>query len=110
MDKFFIYKLSRQAEKTSYHFVDFDIDNAPSKGAVYYGLSQTPQKRLSQHRPDKGNDIALTVIAEYENVWFALEHEAKIIADHVRKYGVAPELQKMANSGVKATPNRGGQQ
>ena len=109
MDKFFIYKLVRQNEKTNYNFVDLDLDSAPSEGAVYYGLTQNPQKRLSQHRPKKGNDISLTIIAEFESVWFALEHEAKVIADHVRKYGKAPELQGMANSGVKATPNGGGQ-
>ena len=109
MDKFFIYKLVRQNEKTNYNFVDLDLDSAPSEGAVYYGLTQNPQKRLSQHRPKKGIDISLTVIAEFESVWFALEHEAKVIADHVRKYGKAPELQGMANSGVKATPNGGGQ-
>ena len=49
----------------------------------------------------------MCVIAEFDSVWFALEHEAKIIADHVRTYGKAPELQGMANSGVKSTPNGG---
>ena len=98
---FFIYKLSRQAEKTNYNFVDFDLNDGPSKEAVYYGLTRNPRKRLSQHRPVKGHDISMTVIAEFEDVWFALEHEAQTIANHVRVYGSAPELQKMANSGVK---------
>ena len=102
MDKFYIYKLARQAEKTNYNFVDIQMDKAPSEGAIYYGLTRNPQKRLSQHRPIKGNDVSMTIIAEFDSVWFALEHEAKIIADHVRTYGQAPELQGMANSGVKA--------
>ena len=109
MDKFYIYKLARQAEKTSYNFVDMTIGKAPTEEAVYYGLTRNPQKRLSQHRPIKGHDISMCVIAEFDSVWFALEHEAKIIADHVRTYGKAPELQGMANSGVKATPKGGGQ-
>ena len=104
MDKFYIYKLARQAEKTNYNFVDFDLGKAPSEGAVYYGLTRNPKKRLSQHRPKKGSDIAMTVIAEFDSVWFALEHEAKIIADHVRTYGKAPELQGKANSGVQVDP------
>jgi len=99
-NKFYIYKLARQNDKTNYHFVDMDIDKAPSESAVYYGLTRNPQKRLSQHRPRKGSDISMTIIAEFDSVWFALEHEAKIIADHVRTYGKAPELQGMANSGV----------
>ena len=50
----------------------------------------------------------MTVIAEFDSVWFALEHEAKIIADHVRTYGKAPELQGKANSGVQKGPTQGG--
>ncbi len=110
MDKFYIYKLARQAEKTNYNFVDVQLDKAPDKGAIYYGLTQNPQKRLSQHRPIKGHDVSMCIIAEFDSVWFALEHEAKIIADHVRTYGKAPEMQGKANSGVKATPKGGGQQ
>lgn len=108
MDKFFIYKLARVDEQSNYNFVDFDLGKAPSKGAVYYGLTRNPKKRLSQHRPKKGSDIAMTVIAEFDSVWFALEHEAKIIADHVRAYGKAPELQGKANSGVQKGPTQGG--
>ena len=99
-NKFYIYKLARQSDKTNYHFVDIDIDKAPSKDAVYYGLTRNPQKRLSQHRPIKGDNISMCIIAEFDSVWFALENEARIIADHVRTYGQAPELQGMANSGV----------
>ena len=99
-NKFYIYKLARQSDKTNYHFVDIDIDKAPSEDAVYYGLTRNPQKRLSQHRPIKGDNISMCIIAEFDSVWFALEHEARIIADHVRTYGQAPELQGMANSGV----------
>ena len=110
MDKFYIYKLARQSEKTNYNFVDMTIGRAPDKGAIYYGLTQNPQKRLSQHRPIKGHDISMSIIAEFDNVWFALEHEASIIAEHVRAFGKAPEMQGKANSGVKVTPNKGGDQ
>ena len=104
MDKFYIYKLARQSEKTNYNFVDMTIGKAPDKGAVYYGLTRNPKKRLSQHRPIKGDNISMSIIAEFESVWFALEHEASIIAEHVRTYGQAPELQGKANSGVQSDP------
>jgi len=99
-NKFYIYKLARQSEKTNYNFVDMTIGKAPDKGAVYYGLTRNPKQRLSQHRPIKGDNISMSIIAEFDSVWFALEHEASIIADHVRTFGKAPELQGMANSGV----------
>ena len=102
MDKFYIYKLARQAEKTNYNFVDVDLGKAPSEGAIYYGLTRSPQKRFSPPRPLKGKDVSMCVLAEFDSVWFALEHEASIIAEHVRTYGKAPELQGKANSGVKA--------
>ena len=102
-EKYYIYKLARQTEKTSYHFYDIESftpsEDSISKNAVYYGLTQDPQSRLSKHRPKKGHDISLTVLAEFDNCWEALEHEASLVATHYREYGSEPELQGMANTG-----------
>ena len=62
-EKYYIYKLARQTEKTSYHFYDVTMGEGISSNAVYYGLTQDPQSRLSKHRPKKGADISLTVLA-----------------------------------------------
>ena len=98
-EKYYIYKLARQVEKTSYHHYDVRMGDGINKGAVYYGLTQDPQSRLSKHRPKKGNDISLIVIAEFNNPWEALEHEASLVAQHYREYGTEPECQGMANTG-----------
>ena len=98
-ENYYIYKLARQNEKTSYHFYDVTMGEGISSNAVYYGLTQDPQSRLSKHRPKKGADISLIVIAEFDNPWEALEHEAKLVATHYREYGSEPELQGMANTG-----------
>lgn len=96
---YYIYKLARQQEKTSYHFYDVKMGDSISSNAVYYGLTQDPQSRLSKHRPKKGQDISLIVIAEFNNPWEALEHEASLVAQHYREYGSEPECQGMANTG-----------
>tara|TARA_R100001129_G_C5257311_1_gene230085 strand:- start:125 stop:439 length:315 start_codon:yes stop_codon:yes gene_type:complete len=98
-EKYYIYKLARQVEKTSYHHYDVLMGDSIDKGAVYYGLTQDPQSRLSKHRPKKGHDISLIVIAEFDNCWEALEHEASLVAQHYRAYGSEPECQGMANTG-----------
>tara|TARA_R110000824_G_scaffold83429_1_gene208910 strand:+ start:160 stop:477 length:318 start_codon:yes stop_codon:yes gene_type:complete len=98
-NNYYIYKLARQEEKTSYHFFDVDFDSGIDKNAIYYGLTQDPQSRLSKHRPLKGNDVSMIVMKEFDNAWEALEHEAHLVADHYRAYG-APELQGMANAGL----------
>tara|TARA_R110002020_G_C15845255_1_gene735587 strand:+ start:232 stop:561 length:330 start_codon:yes stop_codon:yes gene_type:complete len=97
-ENYYIYKLARQSEKTSYHHVDVIMGDGVSKNAVYYGLTQDPKMRLSKHRPLKGKDVSMIVLAEFGNAWEALEHEAHLVAEHYRAYG-APELQGMANSG-----------
>jgi len=84
-ENYYIYKLARQQEKTSYHFYDVVMGDGVSSNAVYYGLTQDPQSRLSKHRPKKGHDISLIVIA--------------VVAQHYRKYKGEPELQGMANTG-----------
>ena len=98
-ENYYIYKLARQNEKPSYHFYDVVMGDGVSSDAVYYGLTQDPQSRLSKHRPKKGHDISLIVIAEFDNPWEALEHEASLVAQHYRKYKGEPELQGMANTG-----------
>tara|TARA_R100001463_G_scaffold105666_1_gene160186 strand:- start:897 stop:1223 length:327 start_codon:yes stop_codon:yes gene_type:complete len=102
-ENYYIYKLARQSEKTSYHFYDVEsfkaTSDSVSENAIYYGLTQDPQSRLSKHRPKKGNDVSLIVVAEFNNPWEALEHEAKLVATHYRKYKSQPELQGMANTG-----------
>ncbi len=98
-EKYYIYKLARQVEKTSYHHYDVRMGDGINEGAVYYGLTQDPQSRLSKHRPKKGHDISLIVIAEFNNPWEALEHEASLVAQHYRAYGTEPECQGMANTG-----------
>ena len=55
-NNYYIYKLARQQEKTSYHFFDVDYTQGIDKDAIYYGLTQDPQSRLSKHRPKKGHD------------------------------------------------------
>tara|TARA_R100000008_G_C3428731_1_gene88549 strand:+ start:202 stop:513 length:312 start_codon:yes stop_codon:yes gene_type:complete len=97
-EKYYIYKLARQVEKTSYHFFDVTMGAGIDEGAVYYGLTRDPQGRLSKHRPRKGQDISMIVIAEFDNCWEALEHEAHLVAEHYRSFG-QPELQGMANTG-----------
>ena len=98
-NNYYIYKLARQTEKTSYHFFDVDYTQGIDKDAIYYGLTQDPQSRLSKHRPKKGHDVSMIVLKEFSNPWEALEHEASLVADHYRKYGKEPECQGMANTG-----------
>ena len=98
-EKYNIYKVTRQEEKTSYHHYDVMMCAGINEGTVYYGLTQDPQSRLSKHRPKKGHDISLIVIAEFDNCWEALEHEASLVAQHYRAYGSEPECQGMANTG-----------
>ena len=100
-DKYFVYRLAQQEEKSSYHFVDVDFNSEVTKEAVYYGITSDPQMRLSKHRPKKGQDISLIVMAEFENVYEGLAHEAKLVWDHVKKYGEAPKFQGMAGVGNK---------
>ena len=100
-EQYYIYKLARQQEKTSYHFYDVVMGEGVSSNAVYYGLTRDPQSRLSKHRPKKGNDISLIVVAEFNNPWEALEHEAKLVAEHYRTFKAGPELQGMANTGYR---------
>ena len=88
---YYIYKLARQSEKTSYHFFDVTMGSGVSRESIYYGLTQDPQSRLSKHRPKKGHDVSLTVLAEFDNCWEALELEASLVAQHYRKYGSEPE-------------------
>ena len=97
---FFIYALVRTNEKTSYHNVDMGQFEDVMSNAVYYGLSQNPQKRLSQHRPNKGRDIGMVGIDECEHPVMALKLEADYTYEHFEKTGEIPELQGMANSGV----------
>ena len=40
-------------------------------------------------------------MAEFENVFEGLAHEANLVWDHVKKYGKAPEFQGMAGIGNK---------
>jgi hypothetical protein len=96
---YYIYKLARQNEKTSYHFFDVVMGSGISRESIYYGLTQDPQSRLSKHRPKKGHDVSLTVLAQFDNPWEALELEASLVAEHYRKYGQEPECQGMANTG-----------
>ena len=100
-EKYYIYKLARQVEKTSYHHYDVLMGDGINEGAVYYGLTQDPQSRLSKHRPKKGQDIALIVLAEFSHAerFFGLEYEAWLVAEHIRKYGHKPELQGEAGLG-----------
>ena len=42
-EKYYIYKLARQVEKTSYHHYDVVMGDGINEGAVYYGLTQDPQ-------------------------------------------------------------------
>ena len=49
--KYFVYRLAQQEEKSSYHFVDVDMDSGVNEYAVYYGITTDPQMRLSKHRP-----------------------------------------------------------
>ena len=100
-EKFFVYRLAKVNDKSNYHFVDVDMDSTVTKEAVYYGITSDPKMRLSKHRPKKGQDIALIVMAEFENVFEGLAHEANLVWDHVKKYGVEPEFQGMAGIGNK---------
>ena len=99
--KYFVYRLAQQQEKTSYHFVGADFGSEATKEAVYYGITSDPQSRLSKHRPKKGHDISLIVMAEFENVFEGLAHEANLVWDHVKKYGKEPKFQGMAGIGNK---------
>ena len=100
-DKYFVYRLAQQEEKTSYHFVGADFGSDVNKEAVYYGITSDPQMRLSKHRHRKGQDISLIVMAEFDNVYEGLAHEAKLVWEHVKKYGKAPKFQGMAGIGNK---------
>jgi|TARA_R100001244_G_scaffold55693_4_gene47689 hypothetical protein len=97
---FFIYALVRTDGKTDYHNVDMGQFEDVVSNAVYYGLTQNPQKRLSQHRPKKGSDIGMVVIDQCDHPLMALKLEADYTYDHFEKTGQIPELQGMANSGV----------
>ena len=99
--RFFVYRLAQQQEKTSYDFVDVDIDSEVTKEALYYGITSDPKSRLSKHRPKKGQDISLIVMAEFDNVFEGLAYEAGLVWDHVKKYGKAPKFQGMAGIGNK---------
>jgi hypothetical protein len=100
-EKFFVYRLAQQLEKTSYHFVDADFGSAVTEDAVYYGITSDPQSRLSKHRPKKGQDISLIVMAEFDNVFEGLAYEAGLVWEHVQKYGKEPKFQGMAGIGNK---------
>jgi len=99
--KFFVYRLARVNDKSTYHYVDVDLDSTVSKEAVYYGITSDPMSRLSKHRPKKGQDISLIVMGEFDNVFEGLAHEAALVWDHVQKYGSEPEFQGMAGIGNK---------
>ncbi len=101
LEKFFVYRLAKVNDKSNYHFVDVDMDSEVTKEAVYYGITSDPKMRLSKHRPKKGQDIALIVMAEFENVFEGLAYEANLVWDHVKKYGVEPEYPGMAGIGNK---------
>ena len=100
-NKYFVYRLAQQQEKTSYHFLDADFGSEATKEAVYYGITSDPQARLSKHRPKKGQDISLIVMAEFDNAYEGLAHEAALVWDHVKKYGKEPLFQGMAGIGNK---------
>ena len=87
--------------KSSTRFVDVDFNSDVTKEAVYYGITSDPQMRLSKHRPKKGQDISLIGMAEFESVYEGFAHEAKLVWDHVKKYGEAPKFQGMAGVGNK---------
>ena len=99
--KYFVYRLARVNDKSTYHYVDMDIDSTVTKEAVYYGITSDPMSRLSKHRPKKGQDISLIVMGEFDNVFEGLAHEAALVWDHVQKYGKEPEFQGMAGIGNK---------
>ena len=40
-NKYFVYRLAQQKEKSSYHFVDVDMDSSVTKNSVYYGILRT---------------------------------------------------------------------
>ena len=110
-EMFYVYKLARVNDKTSYHFVDADFDGSISEEAVYYGITRDPKDRLSKHRPGKGQDIALIVLGEFTHAerFFGLEYEAWLVAEHIRKYGSKPELQGesgLGNYGYKYGGNK----
>ena len=108
-NKYFVYRLAQQKEKTSYHFVGADFGSEVTKEAVYYGITQDPQMRLSKHRPRKGQDISLIVMAEFDNVFEGLAHEANLVWQHVQRFGTAPKFQGMAgvgNAGYKYGGNK----
>lgn len=108
-NKYFVYRLAQQEEKSSYHFVDVDFNSEVTKEAVYYGITQDPQMRLSKHRPRKGQDISLIVMAEFDNVFEGLAHEANLVWQHVQRFGSAPKFQGMAgvgNAGYKYGGNK----
>ena len=107
-ENYYIYKLARQQEKTSYHFYDVVMGDGVSSNAVYYGLTQDPQSRLSKHRPKKGQDISLIVMAEFENVFEGLAHEANLVWEHIQKYGKEPKFQGMAGTGNLGYKYNGG--
>jgi len=99
--KYFVYRLAQQLEKTSYHFVDVDFDSNVTEDAIYYGITSDPQSRLSKHKPAKGEDVSLIVMAEFDNVFEGLAYEAGLVWAHVQKYGDAPKFQGMAGIGNK---------
>lgn len=106
--KYFVYRLAQQEEKSSYHFVDVDMDSGVNENAVYYGITTDPQMRLSKHRPKKGQDISLIVMAEFDNVFEGLAHEANLVWEHVQKYGKEPKFQGMAGTGNLGYKYNGG--
>jgi len=108
-NKYFVYRLAQQKEKTSYHFVGADFGSEVTKEAVYYGITQDPKMRLSKHRPRKGHDISLIVMAEFDNVFEGLAHEANLVWKHVQRFGSAPKFPGMAgvgNAGYKYGGNK----
>ena len=48
-EKFFVYRLAKVNDKSTYHFVDVDMDSEVKEDAVYYGITSDPQSRLSKH-------------------------------------------------------------
>ena len=105
-NNYYIYKLARTQDKTSYHNVDVDLESTIGKEAIYYGLTSDPKDRLSKHRAPssfKGKDtqnVGLIVMAIFDNVWEALEHESHLVAKHYREFGEV-ELQGEASTGNK---------
>ena len=97
---FFIYALVPTGRTTDYHHVDMASFDDVVSSSVYYGLTQNPQKRLSQHRPRKGSDLGMVVIDECDHPLLALKLEADYTYEHFKRTGEIPKHQGMANSGV----------